>query len=316
MENTPCSVSTLLYDFIHVSNDGYGVFDANDHLVYANYVFRDIFCLPQQDEVPYTFEHMIRHAFELKRGINIEAEDIEAWLQYASRVRRKRAFRIFEVDLVDGRWMLFSEQHLPSGELLVQTKDMTRQKVLESQLKHSVQTLNRLALTDELTQLANRRSFIQSVEQDISRCKTTGCAVTLLALDLDHFKKVNDTYGHAIGDEVLKHAAKLLKGAIRQHDIVGRLGGEEFAIYLGSTEVNTAIRVAERIRHIIAQSPLIINGQKICVTTSIGMTTQSCQIDFNNLYEEADDALYQAKSNGRNRVEIYQQSTESALHRR
>ena len=190
MPKEPCRVSTLLYDFIDVSKDGYGIFDTDDKLVYANYVYRDIFCLPQDTQQSFTFEQMVRHAFELKRGINIEADNVDDWLKYVKGVRRKRAFRIFEVDLVDGRWMLFSEQELPSGELLVHTKDMTRQKVLESQLKHSVQTLNKLALTDELTQLANRRSFVQSVEQDIERCRKTGCAVTLLALDLDYFKKL------------------------------------------------------------------------------------------------------------------------------
>lgn len=305
MVDLPCNVSSLLYDFIDVSKDGYAIFNANDELVYANYVYRDIFCLPQNDAQPFTFEEMIRRAFNQKRGINIEAEDIEQWLAYVRTVRRKRKFRIFEVDLVDGRWMLFSEQELPGGELLVQTKDMTRQKVLESQLKHSVQTLNKLALTDELTQLANRRSFVQSVEQDISRCTTDCCAITLLALDLDHFKGINDVYGHCAGDEALIHTAKLLRGAIRQHDIVGRLGGEEFAIYLGATEEDTAKLVAERIRKIIESNPLNYEDKRITFTASIGMTTKSCQISFNALYTEADDALYQAKSNGRNRVEVY-----------
>lgn len=308
----PCKVSTLLFDFIDVSKDGYAIFDANDDLVYANYVYRDIFCLPQNDSQTVTFEEMLRGAYSQKRGINIEAEDIEQWLAYVRTVRRKRKFRIFEVDLVDGRWLLFSEQELPGGELLVQTKDMTRQKVLESQLKHSVQTLNKLALTDELTQLANRRSFVQSVEQDINRCTTDCCAITLLALDLDHFKNINDVYGHCAGDEALKHTARLLRGAIRQHDIVGRLGGEEFAIYLGATEVDMAIMVAERIRNIIASTPFSYEGQKITFTASIGVTTKSCQISFNALYTEADDALYQAKSNGRNRVEVYAKTQSEA----
>ena len=305
MADLPCKVSTLLFDFIDVSKDGYAIFSAQDTLVYANYVFRDIFCTPKGTEPDILFEDMVRRAFRLKRGINIESDDVEKWIDYVRKVRRKRPFRIFEVDLVDGRWMLFSEQVLPSGELLVHSKDMTRQKVLESQLKHSVKTLNKLALTDELTQLANRRSFVQSVEQDIKRCTTDCCAITLLVLDLDHFKGINDNYGHAVGDEVLKHTARILKGAIRQHDIVGRLGGEEFAIYLGATETETARMVAERIRTIIEQSPLIIGDSEIHFTASIGMTTKSCQITFNALFTEADDALYVAKSRGRNCIEIF-----------
>lgn len=221
-------------------------------------------------------------------------------------MRRQEQFRIFEVDLVDGRWLLFSEQLLPSGELLVHTKDLTRQKVTQTQLQQSVNRLHKLALTDELTQLANRRCFVDSAETELSRCQRQTGKVTMMLIDLDLFKNINDNYGHHAGDAALVHVAGLLKHALRQYDIVGRIGGEEFAIFLGSTDVETAGLIAERIRQSLEKTPLIYQQHSISLSASIGMTSQHCAAKFEQLYTEADEALYKAKANGRNRVELYE----------
>lgn len=146
-------------------------FCPDDKLLFANYTFLDIFCLANQSPEFWSFEELVRHAYVQLRGVNIETDSIDDWLKYVHNVRRQRPYRIFEVDMVDGRWMLFSEQLLPSGELLVQTKDFTRQKVTESSREKSVYKLNKLALTDELTQLANRRAFVTSVESELARCQ-------------------------------------------------------------------------------------------------------------------------------------------------
>lgn len=298
-------INNLLYQFIETSKDGYAIFDNNDELIYSNYVFRDIFCLQEFSSQHIDFETMIKNAYQQKRGINIDTDDIDSWLKYVDTVRRKRDFRIFEVDLVDGRWMLFSEQLLPSGELLVQTKDISRQKIIESELQDSVHNLHKLALTDELTQIANRRCFVESVENELSRCMRNPGSVTMLLIDLDHFKKVNDTYGHPAGDKVLKHVAEILKKSLRQYDILGRMGGEEFAIFLGANEVETTTKIARRILADIGASPISYEQQLINITASIGMTTKDCTASFEQLYLEADETLYQAKNNGRNRVEKY-----------
>jgi diguanylate cyclase (GGDEF)-like protein len=298
-------INNLLYQFIETSKDGYAIFDHDDKLIYSNYVFRDIFCLQEFSSQHVDFETMIRNAYQQKRGINIDTDDIGGWLKYVETVRRKRDFRIFEVDLVDGRWMLFSEQMLPSGELLVQTKDISRQKIVETELQNSVQNLHKLALTDELTQIANRRCFVESVENELSRCMRNPGSVTMLLIDLDHFKKVNDTYGHPAGDKVLKHVAETLKKSLRQYDILGRMGGEEFAIFLGANEVETAAIIAKRILKDLSSNPISYEQQHINISASIGMTTRDCTVSFEQLYLEADEALYQAKDKGRNRVEKY-----------
>lgn len=304
MPNTDDAIVRLFEDFICTSRDGYAIFSASDVLVYANQTFADIFCVKTECIGQLHFNDMVRRAFNEKRGINIEAESVEAWLEYVDTVRRKREFRIFEVDLVDGRWMLFSEQMLNTGEMLVQAKDMTSQKVIEDQLKQSISTLSQLALTDELTQLANRRSFVDSVSSELARCKRKECDSTMILLDLDRFKLINDTYGHFTGDTVLKSIANTLKETLRQYDIIGRLGGEEFAIFLGQTDTKLAAVIAERLRRNIEATPVYCSGKVVKVTASIGCSTQDKEATFESLYTAADEALYRAKNLGRNRVEF------------
>jgi diguanylate cyclase (GGDEF)-like protein len=302
----PPSINSLLCRFFEISKDGYAIFDSNDMLIYSNYVYRDIFCLEEHaNGKEISFADMIKNAYIHKRGIHISTEDIDDWLRYVATVRRSREFRTFEVDLVDGRWMLFSEQVLDSGELLVQCTDFTRQKVLETELKSSVSDLHKLALTDELTQIANRRCFVDSVESELSRCKRNDGFVTMLLLDLDHFKEVNDTFGHPAGDLVLKHVAKVLKNALRQYDILGRIGGEEFAVFLGATDTATAKKIASRILLDLEKSMVKYGKQDIRITTSIGMASRGCKVSFEQLYTEADEALYHAKEQGRNRLALY-----------
>lgn len=315
MSGIACSNTELLSKFIEITKDGYGIFDQDDYLIYANDAFMDIFCMTAAEGIGKNFCCVVKNAFEKKRGINIESDNIEDWLTYVDSVRRQVPYRIFEVDLVDGRWVLFSEQMLASGELLVQTKDITRQKVTESNLKNSVSKLHKLALTDELTQLANRRSFVDSVASELARCKRNKGFVTMLVIDLDFFKIVNDSYGHHAGDAALVHVSGILKHAIRQYDIVGRIGGEEFAIFLGATAMEEALVIAERIRNMVAHTPLLYEGQKIVLTTSIGLTCRSCSANFEQLYTEADEALYLAKSQGRNKVAVHSDDLHEKLKR-
>lgn len=308
MSSLPLDIATKMLTFIESSKDGYALFDRDDRLIYANYPYRDIFCLSQLVNETCTFNEMVYRAFAEKRGINIEAEHIDEWLAYVATVRRGRLFRVFEVDLVDGRWFLFSEQLSSNGELMVQTKDITRQKVLESELTQSMNSLSKLALTDELTQLANRRSFVDSVESELARCKRVSGFITMMVVDLDFFKTINDTHGHQGGDAVLVEVAKILKSAIRQYDIVGRIGGEEFAIFLGSCELDIALEISERIRFSLEHANIPFAGKSLSITASIGLTSKACNASFEELYTEADQALYLAKEKGRNRVELFTHS--------
>ncbi|BEU97028.1 PAS domain-containing protein [Acidovorax sp. DW039] len=163
-------------------------------------------------------------------------------------------------------------------------------------------TLERLAATDTLTGLANRRAFMARLEAELTHVAHGAPCAMLLMLDLDHFKRVNDTWGHATGDKVLVHLAKLLRGnLLRKEDIAGRLGGEEFAVLLPSTNAQEALAIGERLRQALEQSQVVTDaGEVIRVTMSIGVST--VMENSADTLARADAALYEAKNTGRNKV--------------
>lgn len=174
-------------------------------------------------------------------------------------------------------------------------------KMLEDKKKLESQLVD-LASRDELTGLSNRREFIKKLDEYYRR-SIYGSEVSVMMLDLDYFKKINDTYGHEVGDKVLEEFAKLVKGIIRTDDIFGRIGGEEFAIILPRTNLVTAKIIGERIVDIVSKSIL---AEKITVTVSIGISyaknkSFESSIQFLN---NADENLYKAKNNGRNQVYV------------
>ncbi len=299
-----------LLEFIEVCNDGCAILSADDKMLGCNQAFAGIFYQDQHKIQGLSFDQLMRLSFSEGKGIHFETETIDEWLVRVQQKRRQNPFQLFEVNLTDGRWFLFSEQVLPSGEMLIQAKEITKQKVLEHQLHRKVETLSELALTDELTKVANRRCFVDSVEAELARCQRNEKPAALLLLDLDFFKSVNDTYGHHAGDEVLKATANRIKKALREYDMFGRIGGEEFAVFLTETEPATALHVAERIRVILADYPIKAGIAELCVTTSIGIALTHGESSFEELYLQADSALYMAKRNGRNRAELFALLTE------
>ncbi len=164
--------------------------------------------------------------------------------------------------------------------------------------------LAREAQTDALTGCANRRHFLASLEQEGERGRRYGLATSLLSLDIDHFKRVNDTWGHAAGDEVLKHFAAIVQAQLRQADVLGRLGGEEFSVLLPHASAADAAQVAERIRAAVEASPASFAGHAIPITVSLGgaAVTREDPVSSEQLLARADAALYEAKHAGRNRV--------------
>ena len=161
-----------------------------------------------------------------------------------------------------------------------------------------------LAITDPLTGLYNIRHFFKLAEIEISKLKRYKKTCSCLMIDLDHFKNINDTYGHIVGDKVLIEIGKRIKEGIRDYDILARYGGEEFIILLPDTDLENAIAVAERIRKNIASSEIEINDEvKIPITVSIGVASANgSDIILDELIKKADRALYIAKNSGRNKV--------------
>lgn len=161
---------------------------------------------------------------------------------------------------------------------------------------------SRLATTDSLTGVFNRRTFIELAEQELARCHRAGTPLTIMMLDLDHFKQVNDTCGHLVGDEVLVSFTRLIRDCIRRGDLVVRYGGEEFCVLLPSTTLAASTALAERIRTTCAAEPLTERAFK--VTVSIGLTARPSTgvTRLTDLLARADEALYRAKDSGRNQV--------------
>ena len=161
-----------------------------------------------------------------------------------------------------------------------------------------------LALVDPLTGLNNRRFLENHLATMLDNARMRRAPLTLMILDIDHFKQVNDTYGHDAGDEVLKGFADRLRGVVRGGDLLCRLGGEEFVIVMPGVDVAAAARIAERARLAIEEEPFVIDPATgaISVTVSIGVAGHAPDDDAAALYRRADRALYRSKAEGRNRV--------------
>ncbi|MCD6061072.1 MAG: diguanylate cyclase [Moraxellaceae bacterium] len=162
-----------------------------------------------------------------------------------------------------------------------------------------------MSTIDGLTRLTNRRSFIERGHSELSRAQRTGSgSVACVMVDLDHFKKINDTWGHHAGDAVLVAASAIMMSSARQYDEVGRYGGEEFALLLPGTTLESAVCVAERIRERIATTPVAVDGKTIPMTASFGVALYPAPgiETLNDLLKAADKALYEAKEAGRNCV--------------
>lgn len=172
-----------------------------------------------------------------------------------------------------------------------------------------------LSLTDHLTGLYNKRYFLMRLQEEISRAKRYGQELSLIFCDLDHFKRVNDNYGHSSGDKVLRTVGGVLAGGmgdikvvsrLRKSDIVARYGGEEFVVILPETTPENAKTAAEKVRRIIEVEEISVDGTAVRVTMSFGVAGVSEEVNnVDDLIRRADHAMYRAKQNGRNRVEVY-----------
>lgn len=181
---------------------------------------------------------------------------------------------------------------------------MHSQEEMMRRLEAANAALKRLAATDALTGASNRRDFMQRIGVEWARAQREGTPLSLLALDLDHFKRINDAYGHAAGDLVLKAFVEAARAVLRPSDVIGRAGGEEFMILLPQDDARSALAVADRVRETIAGLRLhAADGQPLGITVSIGIATFRVDGDTpETVFRVADDRLYQAKRSGRDRV--------------
>ncbi|MBX9635661.1 MAG: GGDEF domain-containing protein, partial [Magnetospirillum sp.] len=175
--------------------------------------------------------------------------------------------------------------------------DITERKALERELR-------RLATIDPLTGAFNRRHFVSEATQEMERSVRYGNALAVIMLDIDLFKRVNDSHGHAMGDEVLRKVVEVCRANLREVDVFGRLGGEEFAALLPQTTLAGANLLAERLRRAIAELRVPLADSDLRITASLGVAERSSdETAFDHMLSRADQALYRAKQTGRDRVE-------------
>ncbi|OHV61002.1 diguanylate cyclase [Mesorhizobium sp. LCM 4577] len=183
-----------------------------------------------------------------------------------------------------------------------QVREEGKLRAMTVSLSARSQTLEQAALTDGLTGMQNRRYFDDALREYLHEFRRIDRPVGLMILDLDHFKQVNDTHGHDVGDEVLRAVATCLRDMTRYHDVVARLGGEEFAVVTPNMDVELLARFAERIRKAIANLSIMSGNVRLKVTTSVGLAVWDHKESAEDFYRRADRQLYEAKKQGRNRV--------------
>jgi two-component system cell cycle response regulator len=183
-----------------------------------------------------------------------------------------------------------------------QVREENKLRAMTETLSARSQKLEYAALTDALTGMQNRRYFDDALKEYLGEFRRIDKPVGLMVVDLDHFKQINDTHGHDIGDEVLRAVAGCLKDMTRYHDVVARLGGEEFAVVAPNMDVDTLVRFAERIRKAVAGMVIVSGSVRLKVTASVGLAVWDRKENADGLFRRADQQLYQAKKTGRNRV--------------
>ena len=192
-------------------------------------------------------------------------------------------------------------------ELLARVRIHTKLKLLQDELREKNAQLEDLSVTDALTGLANRRRLMTRLEEEVQRARRFRTPLSVVMIDIDHFKQVNDTHGHAMGDEVLRNIGTLLKAGVRATDLAARYGGEELTLVLPHTDAPGAFLVAEGLRQKFADLEHHLDGVSLNKTASMGVATRDGQTEVpsaEELLKHADEALYRAKQGGRNRVEV------------
>jgi diguanylate cyclase (GGDEF)-like protein len=201
-----------------------------------------------------------------------------------------------QLRLTDGRTLQFECITLPDGGRMLTYADI-------SELVHTADQLRELATIDDLTKLPNRRQFLMSLDGEFARALHHDWPLSVVMIDADNFKLINDRHGHSVGDDVLRVIAERFRGSLRTGDILGRVGGEEFAAALTEIDMPGALKTAERLCREVAAEPFEVGDDRLPVTVSVGMAARRAQeTDPGELLRLADRALYAAKAAGRNRV--------------
>ena len=273
------------------------LFDPDERLVYANPSFRHQHWRGL-DGTP-SWEDIMRTAHRRREGVLIDTPDIDSWVSSVRTRYRQVPQRAFESDLCDGRWMRVNEETAPDGWQFTVSTDVTSLKVNEAELRQARDTALVASITDPLTGLPNRRHIFARLQALMIEAAELRLPLTVAVIDLDNFKQINDTHGHAVGDSLLVAFAHCLGGALRQRDVLGRIGGEEFLLVLTNTGRAGAERVLGHARAALRSRPLVSRLPALQLNFSAGVTVAHAGDSRDALWQRADRGLYAAKAEGR-----------------
>jgi diguanylate cyclase (GGDEF)-like protein len=239
-----------------------------------------------------------------KSDIQIDQESISR--NHAKIIDTGKALVLRDLGSTNGTYVNdepVAEHHLRDGDI-VKVGHTIFKFLSGNNIEHAYhEEIYRLTTVDGLTQVYNKRYFLETLDREISRSHRYARQLTLILFDIDHFKQVNDTYGHLAGDYVIKQVAQVIKAKSRREDFLARYGGEEFAILLPEIGREQGLAFAEKIRDIVEKYPFVFDETKIAVTVSLGLATICAeQIEPLDFIKRADENLYRAKRTGRNRV--------------
>jgi diguanylate cyclase (GGDEF)-like protein len=292
---------TVLRAIVDDLDYGIVVLDRERRVQFINRAFRRYWRVPDDwPESRATFINLMYHCRSAS-AYAVSHDRLGDYVLKQMSLIRSGEDRPLKIRLASGEVIQFRCKALPDGGRLLTYGNV-------SDLIRETEALERLASIDGMTGLNNRRNFMELAESEWARFKRYGRPLALLMIDVDHFKSVNDTYGHDIGDEVIRAVADTLQKQKRVPDIAGRLGGEEFALLLPEATLDSAVAAAERLRGLVEAQVIAVDGQHIPVTISVGASAvQTETLGIEELIKQADVALYEAKRSGRNRVCRFEQ---------
>jgi diguanylate cyclase (GGDEF)-like protein len=302
----------LLLESIEVTTNPFAVYDSQDRLIAWNQAYEAVHALGFSRLRDKANGRRLHYA-DLVRVIAeqvMEPEKVEDYVR--QRVEHHRRGDGIGLDLLypGVGWFRDTKFRTRSGSIATFAVDINENKRREAELEQEIkrrmaleEQLRAQANTDPLTGLANRAALLERGNSEFIRARRFGDDLAVMMMDVDHFKQVNDRYGHGAGDEVLRRLARTAAGTVRNVDLVGRLGGEEFAIILVRTRAREAVACAERIRASIAALEFESPNGTFSITASFGVTqAMGDDASFAAVLNRADKALYRAKHDGRNRV--------------
>ncbi|MDI6027566.1 GGDEF domain-containing protein [Corticibacterium sp. UT-5YL-CI-8] len=296
------TIAAMMMAALQSGHVGFCLCDETDAVRFVNDAFRAAF-FPNAPQPPFDFVDALVEAIKSENGIQLQTMTLEAFAPRVRERRRNGDLRYdFAVDMYDGSWWWINDHRMLNGWTLVVASDVSRAKNEELKLRAAHDAAVRETRTDFLTGLASRRHGLERADSALSDFLMARQALSVAIVDIDHFKRINDTFGHAVGDEVLIQFAQTLTALLPPEDQVCRLGGEEFLVVMPDThEERAQLRLHRILRSLRPLPGTSINGS-VAYTFSAGIASAMTGDSLSALMRRADDALYAAKQAGRNMI--------------